>query len=296
MSKIYEALTKVEELEHQAPGPSSTKPEVRIAQRRSTGEVLAPVRREENVQRLKELVEPVDTTPLGTVGQGAVDEKVVTFVEPQSVTAEQFRKIRTVLSHLRMSKGYRSIMITSALPGEGKSLTACNLGVAITQGLDDKAFLIDCDLRSPGVHQLFAFNGKPGLGELLEGKKELSQVIHEIEGLGLRVIPAGRKRPNPAELLSSEKMARFLKELKAEYENHYIILDATPVLLTAETGALARHVDGILLVIRFGKTSKDLVKRAMKEIPREKVIGVILNGVEPGKGYYAKYQYGYGHP
>jgi capsular exopolysaccharide synthesis family protein len=294
VSKIYEALRKAQ-----------TENEGEVTAKRSQTALLSQnvgdAEAEEGPPARAETAPPKKEAPTQTAkvmvpeeaGYGAVDRKLVTLLEPESLPAEQFRKIRAVLSQLRAAKGWRSIMITSSLPEEGKSLVACNLGVAITQGLDEKAILIDCDLRRPKVHSFFGVIERPGLGELLEGKSELSESIREIPGLRLKIVPAGRSQIKPAELLSSEKMAGFLRKLKEKYDDHYIILDTTPVLLTAETGVLARRVDGVLLLIRWGKTSRDVVKKAVKEISRDKLIGVIFNDTESGDGYSSEYHQGY---
>jgi capsular exopolysaccharide synthesis family protein len=182
-------------------------------------------------------------------------------------------------------------MITSAVAKEGKTLTACNVGITIAQGLEGEAILLDCDLRKPTVDQYFGFHGRPGLTELLMGTTDLASVVHPVEGSKLKVIPAGRVSDSPAELLSSEKMGQVLEELKARYEGHHIIVDTTPILLTAETAVLSRLVGGILFVIMAGKTSRDMVKQALKEIDRDKLIGVVLNNTEPVGTYHYGYEY-----
>ncbi len=223
----------------------------------------------------------------------AFDRRLVTFSDPRSVSAEQFRKIRAFLSQLQRAKGYRSIMVTSTVPREGKTIIACNLAASITQGLDNQAFLIDCDLRDPGVHMFFGLERNPGLAELLTAKSDFSQVVREVHGLKLKVITAGKSPESPGELLSSDKMISLLQDLKTKYSDHYIILDTTPVALTAEVGAIARAVDGIILVILLDKTPKALVQRALKEIPKDKIIGIVANGVHFTDGYFPRYHYEY---
>jgi capsular exopolysaccharide synthesis family protein len=293
MSKIYEALTKVEEENEQGIHPDSS-----LARPDTIRESTAP---EKGLPPAVGTFTPKEEEPLTptfpeATSYGVFDEKLVALTDPQSVPAEQFKKIRTLISQLRMTKGYRIIMVTSALPQEGKTTISCNLAVTLTQGIDKEAILIDCDLRRPTVHYQFGFKGSPGLAEILEGRRKLSHAIHQVTGLRLKVIPAGRSLESASELLSSERMVHFLEELKTRYQDDYIILDSTPILLTAEIGALARHVDGIVLVLLAGETSRDLVKRATKEIPHDKVIGIVLNNVQAGDGYHYKYHHGYHHP
>ncbi|NIO21792.1 MAG: polysaccharide biosynthesis tyrosine autokinase [Candidatus Aenigmarchaeota archaeon] len=282
MSRVYEALKKLQEERERgiSRGRASTEPQPKSAQKQPKG------------QEKTELVEPILPE---RVDYGAVDERLITLTDPQSVCSEQFRKIRTVLSQLHKARNFNTFMITSALRQEGKTITSCNLGTAITQGYDDQAFLIDCDMRKPGVHLLFGFDGRPGLAEFLAGNKKLSQIIHEIDGLKLKIIPAGRDPESPGELLSSEKMANLLRTLKAKYQDHYILLDTTPVLLTAEPALLSSMVDGIILVIMAGKTPRDLLKRVTKEIPREKVIGIVFNNVHSKEKRYSRYYSTYYH-
>ncbi len=159
----------------------------------------------------------------------------------------------------------------------------------IVQGLDDRAFLVDCDLKSPGVHHLFGVNGKPGLTEFLtDTRRDLTKVMHEVQGLKLKIIPAGTDPEYPGELLSSDKMANLLQELRAKYEDYYIILDTAPVLLAAEVGVLAHLVDGIILVLLAEKTPRDLVQRALKEVPKDKIIGIVVNCVQSKERYYSR--------
>ncbi|NIM96528.1 MAG: polysaccharide biosynthesis tyrosine autokinase [candidate division Zixibacteria bacterium] len=291
MSNIYEALKRARE---EREGSAGSGPTARSPREQTKDEGLVKLQ-EIFIEKSKDSVEPRKPTLLEVRGHRAIDDRLVAFTDPQSVPAEQFRKIRTVLSEFRIAKGCRSVMITSTLPGEGKTLTACNLGVTITQGLDDKAFLIDCDVRKPGVHHVFGLEGRPGLAEFLSGEKGLSQVVQEVEGLRLKVIPAGRGSDGPAELLSSNKMADFLENLREKCPDHYIILDATPVLSAAETGALARMVDGIILMILAEHTSRDLVKRALKEIGKDKVIGLVANYGRSRAGYYSEQYHGYSY-
>jgi capsular exopolysaccharide synthesis family protein len=293
MSKIYKALMKAQEEKESTEDrrPSGVEPVYPGDRTGPENKVLPPAVEPLTAREGRETGSPIPLHP-GTMGVGAINETLVTLKNPQSAATEQFKKIRSVVSQVRMAKGLTTLAVTSSLPGEGKTVMACNLAIAITQGLDDEAVLIDCDLRRPTVHRYFGFEGHPGLADFLSGRGELSRVIHEMPGLGLKIIPAGRSPESPAELLSSAKMAKCLEDLKTKFEDHYIILDTTPILLTAETSVLARMVDGILMVIMGGKTSSDFAKRAAKELPREKVIGIVFNNAQ-SKEEYSRYGYAY---
>jgi len=293
MSRIYKALRKAqEEKDQEIRSDSFTEAQTQRLPNQEEG--LTPsVEYSPKIPKGEEAMESAEPILPEEIGLGAVDEKLVALTDRQSVTAEQFRKIRAVLSQLRMAGGCNTIMVTSALPQEGKSLIACNLGATIAQGFDDEALLIDCDLRKPKVHALFGLNQRPGLREFLTGHETFSQIIQEVQSLRLKVIAAGRRAENPGELLSSDRMVEFLQELKAKYRNHYIILDTTPVFSTAEAGILAQVVDGIIVVIMAGKTPRYSVKRALEEITHDKVIGVVLNTFRSKEETYSKHHYGY---
>lgn len=225
------------------------------------------------------------------VKQGPVDPRLVVFHEPDSLAAEHFKVLRSHILYPRDSRERRIILVTSALPQEGKTFVACNLAVSIAQGVDPYALLIDGDLRKPTVHKMLGLPNRAGLSDYIQGEDPLAPYLIRASLTKLTVLPAGRSARNPAELLTSSKMAQLLQEARARYPDRYIVLDSPPIHLAAETLSLAQEADGIILVARYGQSNRDLVEEAVEKVGREKVLGVVFNGFEiPPRNYsyYAK--------
>jgi len=230
------------------------------------------------------------------------NQDLVSFFEPNSLAAEQFRKLRAHLLKLMIPASPKTIMVTSATTLEGKSFVAVNLAAGIANELHNHALLVDCDLRSPSLSKWFGIQEGRGLSDYLTGNGSSSEVILKTEVDKLSLLPAGKVPDNPTELIGSKKMEALVQELKLKQEGRYIIFDATPLLATTEPEVLAKWVDGIILVVRAGVTPRETIEQAVKSIGKEKIIGVVLNDLDfrsPGlhqryfgsDGYY--YRYGY---
>ncbi|MDM8522168.1 exopolysaccharide biosynthesis protein [Desulfococcaceae bacterium HSG8] len=243
-----------------------------------------------------------------------VDSNLVAYLKPQSFEAEQFRMLRTNLLFPISGKSHRSIMVTSALPGEGKSFIAANLAISIAQIISEHVLLMDCDLRTPSVHRLFGFGDDvPGLSEYLShgshfeavNRKKFGNIPELDEYLSdgvflsslflgtkvkkLTILPGGKPPHNPSELLSSKQMNELLKKEKARYNNRYIVIDSPPPRLKTETSVLSRQVDGVLLVVKYGSTPRKMVTEVFDILGKDKVVGIVLNGFE-GYGKYDKFR------
>lgn len=229
-----------------------------------------------------------------------VDPTLVTLLKPQSFESEQFKMLRTNLLFPVSGKPPRTILVSSAVPGEGKSFVSANLAISIAQNIDEHVLLMDCDIRKPCLHQRFGFDDVPGLSEYLSQGKPLSSLILKTYLNKLSLLPAGRPPHNPAELLSSEPMTELVSEVKERYTDRYIIIDSPPPKYTSETSALARHVDGIVIVVSAGKTPRGLVEELVASIGKEKILGVVMNRFDyRGSRYYGYGKFGkygnYGH-
>ncbi len=224
---------------------------------------------------------------------------LVTVCNPHSPASEQFRLLKNNILFPEKGTPPKTIMVTSASPNEGKSFVAANLAVSIAQSIDEYVLLMDCDLRSPTIHASFGYEGKAqGLSDYLANKTPLSSVLKKSSVNKLTILPAGQIPPNPSELLSSDQMRRLLQEVKLRYNDRYIIIDTSPPYITSETNAIARFVDGIILVIRQGKTRIKEVSDILDIYGREKVLGVVKNFSKKTIGYgygYHKSGYGYGY-
>lgn len=220
---------------------------------------------------------------------------LISVQKPHSMEAEQFRVLKNSLLFLESGDPPRSIMVTSTSHGEGKSFVASNLAVAIASSIDDHVLLVDCDLHKPTVHSMFGLANKKGLSNYLTQGGPLSSFMVKTFLEKLTVIPGGTRPSNPSELISSEQMRRLIEEVEVRYNDRYILLDAPPPLITSETNALAKHVDGILLVVKHGHTQKDRIQDIIDLYGREKILGVVYNFARGkfGLDYGYKYRYGY---
>ena len=220
-----------------------------------------------------------------------IDPHLVVYHDPVSVEAEIFKMLRNNILFPKDGVPPPSIMITSATPGDGKSFIAANLAVSIAQGIEEHVLLMDCDMRRSSIHRKFGFSDNvQGLSEYLSKNMPLPSLLKKTIVEKLSILPGGQTPNNPAELLSSQRMKDLLDETKSRYKDRFIIVDSPPPQLTAETTALAKYIDGILIVVRSGKTPRNLVESLIEKLGREKIIGVVLNAYR----IPATERYGYG--
>jgi exopolysaccharide transport family protein len=219
--------------------------------------------------------------------------ELVTQVRPQSQMAESYRALRTSLLLSNLGAPPKVIMVTSALPQEGKTTTSINVAVVLAQkGV--RVLLIDADLRRPSIHKTLGMGPRSGLSNVLTGSSTLEQTITRTTILpNLFVLPAGTPPPNPAELLASTNMRDVLNQLRDQYD--HIVVDTPPSLSVTDAVVLSPRADAIVLVIRSGQTSKQALRRARDILAQvnAKVVGVLLNAVDlssPDYYYYYEYQ------
>jgi exopolysaccharide/PEP-CTERM locus tyrosine autokinase len=229
---------------------------------------------------------------LAKYDQNAIDNNLVSFLNPASFESEQFKILRTNLLFPASGKSPRSILVTSVAPGDGKSFVAANLAVSVAAHVNWNVLLVDCDLRRPSIHRLFGFQEASGLSDYLSSGRELHSFLLKTAVERLTILPAGGLPSNPSELLSSEKMKAFIKEVTERYNDRLIILDSPPPEITAESTALARHVDGILLVVKYAKTRGDDAAELISKLGKEKILGAVVNNLDAGFSKYHKKYYG----
>jgi len=218
---------------------------------------------------------------------------LVNLHDPHSATAEEYRKLKSVLVKMTTGDVFRNcLMVTSSVPCEGKSLTALNLALSLAQELDHTVLLVDADLRRPSVHRYLNVEQGVGLAELLKGEAEIGETIIPT-GIGkLSIIRAGRSIDNPAELFTSQRSKAILSELKSRYPDRYIILDTPPVLPFAESRSLAHLVDGVLFVVMERLASQANVKDALESLKACPVLGLVYNAatVDSNDSRYSYYR------
>jgi exopolysaccharide/PEP-CTERM locus tyrosine autokinase len=282
MSKVYEALENAER--ESMPGLKK-KPSL----------ALEP--KEERTERDKVVHKPTRPDRMGSF------RPLVSLFQPGSLGAEQFRRLRTHVLKLNMLDPPKTIMVTSAIAGEGKTFVAANLAAGIAHDLHFHALLVDCDIRNPSLSQWFSIRNGNGLSDYLVGRRQLPELLMKTEMEKLSILTGGSAQEKPAELIGSRKMEALVHELKSRYNDRYIIFDATPLLVTTEPEVLARLVDGILIVVRANVTPRETVKQAIASLDPKKILGFVLNDVEfkssglssryfGSNGYYTKYGYG----
>ncbi|PID78173.1 MAG: exopolysaccharide biosynthesis protein [Deltaproteobacteria bacterium] len=210
--------------------------------------------------------------------ENRISSNLITVKKPHSIESEQFRLLKNVILFPESGKPHKTIMVTSADKGEGKSFVASNLAVSISLSLDDYVLLMDADLRNPCIHDFFGLNNKKGLSNYLAGKKELSELFVKPDFLEkLTILPGGPPPLNPSELISSEHMKNLIGEVKSRYDDRYVIIDSPPPYMTSEANALATYVDGVIIVVKQGFTRKDRLKDLIDIYGKEKIIGVVKN-------------------
>ncbi len=204
--------------------------------------------------------------------------------------SEAFRMLRTNLQYMQVDDPPRAIVITSSLPGDGKSFVASRLATALGQ-TGQPAVLIDADMRRPRIASTFGLDAEVGLSDVLAGRADVDDVLQAVPGLTpLKVLAAGPTPPNPSELLGSERMHRLVDTLKAR---GFVIVDAPPLIPVTDASVVTHHCDGALVVIDTGKTTYDVLDHALDNLVKAngKALGVVMNRV-PRSGAGAVY-YGY---
>jgi exopolysaccharide/PEP-CTERM locus tyrosine autokinase len=235
---------------------------------------------------------PEVTAPKPHPFRGRIDHRLVCLQEPSSPAAECFKVLRSKLLVGDSGELRRTIMVTGAEPADGKTLVSANLAVSIAQGMNHYVLLVDCDLRRPSLHKSLGLQVKQGLREYLENGDSIAPYLLKTPVGKLSLLPAGQPSSSPSELLGSEKMQSLIEELKGRYPDRFIILDSPPAHFTAETSSLYTMMDGVLLVVRSGKTSREPVEDVVANIGREKIIGVVFNAsaeVQRDYRYYYRY-------
>jgi len=236
---------------------------------------------------------PVPTFDLDK--EGVDKPELITHYSPKSTASESYRGIRTSLLFSSADKVPKVILVTSAGPSEGKTLTSTNLAITMAQA-GSRVIILDCDMRKPKVHKMFNLNRDMGMSSVLVSD-DIGSILNEVvqtSGVpNLEVIPCGPIPPNPSEIIGSQKMKLIMDELCKRYDR--IIVDSPPITAVTDSTVLAKFVDGVMLVVHAGVTPKQIVKTGLEQIQgvEANVLGAVLNDVDTGKESYYYYQYYY---
>lgn len=215
---------------------------------------------------------------------------------PRSSVAECWRAIRTNVLFMSPDKPFRTMLVTSSGPMEGKSTTCINLGVAMAQS-GNRVLLLDTDMRRPRLHKTFGVPNDMGISSLVVGEGSLEKAIKSTEVPGLFVLPCGPIPPNPAELLHTEAFKELLRTVEGQFDR--VILDSPPLNAVADSAVLATQVDGVVVVLKAGRTNRELARRAVRALQdvQARIAGAVLNDINPAdpkyNTYYSAYR-GYG--
>lgn len=277
MSRVYRALEKAEKEKQQK--MMKEEPIFEIFKDESFATKEEPV-----IKDLEEGVEKI-VFPLKK------DDSIL-IAPLNTFAAEQFRKLKT---HIFRGSPHppRSILITSTVPQEGKTVVTMNLAMAISQEIHKRIILIDADLRKPSIYPE-KYTHRKGLSDYLANQTPMGEIMANFEAEKFMIIPAGKPSPKAAELIGSKKMKDLLRDLREFSEDTYILIDSPPIISASEPLLLSEWVDGVILVVMPDRAPKGSIRKAVDSIGRQKILGVVFNqkDVKPSK-HYSDYYYRY---
>jgi protein-tyrosine kinase len=232
---------------------------------------------------------------LGRTAKSAANHqgRLIAETEPRSPASEAYRILRTNIQFAGLDRPCRSILVTSATAGEGKTTTAANLGIVVAQA-GSRICLVDSDLRRPSLHRLFGLDNTRGLTTALLEDLPFAQVARPTRVANLSILTSGPLPPNPAELVGSKRMRELLEGASSSFD--LVLCDSPPVLAVSDPVALAAQCDGVILAVRVGVVAQDMVRRAAEQIEavKGKILGVLLNHVNLARdGYHYRYYHYY---
>lgn len=219
-----------------------------------------------------------------------VEPRLVAITQPLSNYCEEYRSLRTHVLHKSQRQKLQSIVVASVNPGEGKSVTALNLSWLLAQTDGIKCLIIDSDLRMPSLGDYLGIETDKGLSHVLDGAATLAESIVRLEPSGLHILTGGNMRNDVAELISGPRFKEILREARDMFD--YVIIDAPPLGIFTDATVLINHADGAMLVVRANRTRYSVIERLLEPIPRDRLLGVVLNQSEDVLEE-SHYNYGY---
>jgi protein-tyrosine kinase len=257
-------------------------------------------------QASNQLFKPVVAVPAGKEKQSArppaldeVDAHLVSLVAPESPEAEQYRTLRYEVEYIHKPGKCTAVAVCSALPGEGKTVTAINLAGALAQDPKSRVLLIEVDLRRPAVTvgDQLALGDVAGRGlvdAVMDPSLSLEEVVRHVGHFNLTVLPAGKRSGSPYEVLNSPRFSELLAQARQRYD--YLVLDAPPILPVPDCRLIAKWVDALLMVVAAHSTPREALEEALTLVRPANVLGLVFNGYDRSSGKYYGYGYGYGQP
>lgn len=282
MAKVYDALRRAEaERKRRASPDDSAAPVARLdwEPEATTAVPTTPTQKEPFYRRL-----PWFRRDVAPETAGDLNKRRISLLQPDSFVAEQFRALRGRIDAVAAQRHVRTIAVTSAMPGEGKTTSAINLAVVTSLSVGRRVLLIDCDLRRPKVHRTLGLQPQVGLAEVLLGEATLEEAIVKPDGIDLEVLAVRGRPANPSELLGSARMRELVKQVAERYDR--VILDTPAALGLPDAKAVADLCDGVVMVVRADFTKQEEVQTMLEILDRDRVLGLVLNGTRAEQGRY----------
>lgn len=283
MAKVYEALQRAEE-ERRRKATGEDAP-VALPVQWDPSPATAPRAPRQNwlarlIARARAEVPAVDTA-------SDLNKRRFSMLQPESYVAEQFRSLRGRIDSLASQRPIKTIAITSANAGEGKSTAAINLATVTAMSVGRKVLLMDCDLRRPKIHRSLGLQPKAGLAEILLSQCSFDDAVLKVEGINLDVLAVRNPPSNPSELLASAEMRRLLEEVSRRYDR--VILDTPATLGLPDSKTVSELCDGLVMVVRADVTPREDVQVALEILDKRRVLGLLLNGSDMSRQQYGYY-------
>ena len=278
MSRIERALEKAAQRRQQ----SVTEP----------AESLSPPPPPSEPEESRQAVEPSFDEMFSVEPVKVSNPKLVALNKKDDVAFEEYNKLRSQVVRLTQGEKFQNVlMVTSCIGEEGKSLTSLNLAISMARSYDNTVLLVDTDFRRPTLHQSLGLEPETGLIHCLRDNQPIGKALIKT-GIGKLVfLPAGGAINNPVEMLESKRMQEIIRELKTRYPERYVIFDTPPILPFADAQVLAKKVDGVLFVVREGRTRISEIKRAMHTLQGSNLLGIVYNDARVSMSKKSHYYY-----
>ncbi|MCR4336421.1 MAG: CpsD/CapB family tyrosine-protein kinase [Candidatus Omnitrophica bacterium] len=238
---------------------------------------------DERLQRIERInrIRENDTLIIKKMGDSKVDSRIIAYFDPKALITEQYKILRTNILSLSKNKPQKTLIVTSSIHSEGKTITALNLAMTLAHATHrPKVLLIDADMRRGRVAKYLGVDQKIGLSEVLAGKATLEEALFHIDVENLTFLACGAVPDNPAELLDSDAMKKLLAQMRNEFD--HILIDTPPIVSVTDSGIVGAQTDGVVMVVQASRTQRGVVKHAVELLNQAhaKVVGYILTNIE----------------
>jgi len=286
MAKVYDALRRAEEERKRRAGdefspaaPLGVEPAAPLGV-----EPAAPERRTGRPSLWQRMLARRRRRRADSGGGAEINKRRIAIIQPDSYVAEQFRGLRGRIDAIAAERPIKTIVVTSAFPGEGKTTASVNLAAVTALSLGRRVLLIDCDLRKPKVHTSLGLRPASGLAEVLRGEATVDDAVMKVEGANFETLLVRSRPSNPSELLGSQEMRQLIEEVSERYDR--IILDSPAALGLPDAKAISEISDGVVLVVRADFTSEQDVEALLEILDRRRILGLLLNGAKVDQARY----------